>query len=101
MEEIGSDEDEEARIQQQIADLREEEMKESKKKRRKVMKEKRKLRDKMNLHMVHKGGDQMDIGEDMELFNLKKMKSKQVCMGSSRLRPGDAHSIGKLGQHCW
>ena len=35
----------------------------------------------MNLKMVIKG-DHLDIGEDMELFNIKKIKSKQVRSGA-------------------
>ena len=44
------------------------------------MKEKRKLRDKMSLNMIIPG-DQIDVGDDLEMFNLKTLKSLKVCCG--------------------
>lgn len=41
------------------------------------MKEKRKLRDKLNLNMVIPG-DSIEMTDDIDLFNLKKLKSKHV-----------------------
>ena len=41
------------------------------------MKEKRKLRDKMELKMIHPG-DKIDQNDDIDLFNIKKIKSKHV-----------------------
>jgi hypothetical protein len=41
------------------------------------MKEKRKLRDKMSLNMVIPG-DQIDVGDDAEMFSLKQLKSLKV-----------------------
>ena len=41
------------------------------------MKEKRKLRDKMNLNMVIPG-DVIDAGDEIELFSLKAVKTKKV-----------------------
>ncbi len=41
------------------------------------MKEKRKLRDKMALNMVIPG-DTLEVTDDMELFNIKKIKKKHV-----------------------
>jgi hypothetical protein len=41
------------------------------------MKEKRKLRDKMSLNMVIPG-DQIEVGDDMEMFSLKQLKSLKV-----------------------
>ena len=43
------------------------------------MKEKRQLRDKMSLNMVIPG-DQLDITDDISLFDLKKIKNKQVTV---------------------
>ncbi len=46
-------------------------------KKKKVMKEKRKLRDKMALNMIIPG-DTMQVTDDLELFNIKKIKKKNV-----------------------
>lgn len=46
-------------------------------KRKNVLKEKRKQRDKMALNMVLKGNTLL-VTDDMELFNIKKIKKKHV-----------------------
>ena len=46
-------------------------------KRKKVMKEKRKLRDKMKLKMVIPG-DQIEVGNDNEMFSLQSLRSCKV-----------------------
>ena len=46
-------------------------------KKKKVQKEKRKLRDKMSLKMVIPG-DQIDIADEGNLFDLKHVKTGQV-----------------------
>ena len=53
-------------------------------KKKKVMKEKRKLRDKMALNMIIPG-DTMEVTDDMELFNIKKIKKKHVSFYSVHL----------------
>lgn len=69
------EDDNEDNIDEKIAELKEAEEKLQRKKKKKVLKEKRKLRDKMNLNMIIKG-DKFEIGEDLELFSLKKIKNK-------------------------
>ena len=46
-------------------------------KRKKVLKEKRKLRDKMSLKMVIPG-DQIDVANDNEMFSLQSLRSGKV-----------------------
>ena len=45
------------------------------------MEEKRKLRDKMALNMIIKG-DTLEVANDLELFNIKKIKKKHVSPDS-------------------
>jgi hypothetical protein len=59
-------------------------------KRKQVMKEKRKLRDKMELQMIHPG-DHIEELDDVDLFNIKKIKSKHVRV--LLLRPCICHSV--------
>ena len=51
-------------------------------KRRKVMREKRKLRDKMSLKMVIPG-DQIEVGNDNEMFSLETLRTCKVNWGLS------------------
>jgi len=75
MEVVEEEEDEEAAIDKQIAEAKEEEVAALKKKRKQVLKEKRKLRDKMNLKMIIKG-DEITHQEEMDLFSIKQIKNK-------------------------
>ena len=49
------------------------------------MKEKRKLRDKMALNMIIPG-DTMQVTDDLELFNIKKIKKKNVSFEAVQVR---------------
>lgn len=70
-----SDVDSEEELDEKIANLKKEEALTAKKKRKKEMKEKRKLRDRIDMKMVIPG-DKMDNAEDSHIFDLKKIKTK-------------------------
>lgn len=71
--------DEDMEVEEQIENLTREQAMELKRKRKKVMKEKRKLRDKMELKMIHPG-DHIEQNDDIDLFNIKKIKSKHELL---------------------
>uniref|UniRef100_A0A2R5LKM9 Putative rRNA methyltransferase n=1 Tax=Ornithodoros turicata TaxID=34597 RepID=A0A2R5LKM9_9ACAR len=75
VEEVEDEEDEEIKLLKEADELTAEQAKEVKKKKKKVLKQRKKLRDRMNLQMVLKN-DQPIVEEDLELFKLKKIKSK-------------------------
>ncbi|KAJ8312760.1 hypothetical protein KUTeg_010133 [Tegillarca granosa] len=68
-------EDEQAQIEEKLAEVKEEERKALKRKQKKVRKEKIKLQHKMDLKMVIPG-DRLDLADDVGLFNLNKIKNK-------------------------
>ncbi|XP_012282783.1 pre-rRNA processing protein FTSJ3 [Orussus abietinus] len=75
-----SEEDEEekevAQIEEQIAELKAEEVRDFKRKKKKINKERQKLNEKLNLKMVLKG-DEGPILEGDEMFNLNEIKTHQ------------------------
>lgn len=72
-------------IDKKIAEMKESELKELKRKKKKVRRKKMKLQQQMNLKMILPG-DQMDVGEDMEMFALNKIKNKKAL---SEVEKGD------------
>ncbi|XP_012251558.2 pre-rRNA 2'-O-ribose RNA methyltransferase FTSJ3 [Athalia rosae] len=67
---------ENAAIEEEIAELKAEEMKEAKRKRKKANKERQKLNERLNLKMVHRGDEGPKLeGDDM--FDLKEIKTHQ------------------------
>ncbi|CAD5117659.1 DgyrCDS6411 [Dimorphilus gyrociliatus] len=70
-----SDADSEEDLDEKIARLKKEEEQSVKRKRKKDMKEKRKLRDKIDMKMVIPG-DRMDNAEDEHIFDMKKITTK-------------------------
>ncbi|XP_074642374.1 pre-rRNA 2'-O-ribose RNA methyltransferase FTSJ3-like [Tubulanus polymorphus] len=77
--------DEDEQINQKLAEMKASEQHEQKKKLKKVRKEKAKLRQKMDLKMVIPG-DKHDFQDDISLFKLGKIKSKE---GLSVVEKGD------------
>lgn len=74
--EADEEEDEDVKIQRQIAELQESENKELKKKKRKVREEKKKLQHKMDMKMILPK-DVSEMTVDLDLFNLKNIKTKK------------------------
>ncbi|XP_023930554.1 pre-rRNA processing protein FTSJ3 [Lingula anatina] len=79
------DDDDDVKVEQQLSELQDEQKKEQKRKEKKVRKEKSKLRHKMDLKMIIPG-DKIDMSDDLELFKLNKIKSKEQL---SELEKGD------------
>lgn len=67
---------EDAAIEEEIAGLKAEEMRDAKRKRKKANKERQKLNERLNLKMVHKG-DEGPMLEGDDMFNLKEIKTHQ------------------------
>ncbi|XP_013399943.1 pre-rRNA processing protein FTSJ3 [Lingula anatina] len=85
IEEDEDDDDDDVKVEQQLSELQDEQKKEQKRKEKKVRKEKSKLRHKMDLKMIIPG-DKIDMSDDLELFKLNKIKSKEQL---SELEKGD------------
>lgn len=85
-------EDEEAQLDEKLAELKEEEQKALKRKLKKVRREKVKLRHKMDLKMVIPG-DIQDFSDDVGLFNLNKIKNKSQL---DSVEKGDSQEADEL-----
>ncbi|EDV95315.1 pre-rRNA 2'-O-ribose RNA methyltransferase FTSJ3 [Drosophila grimshawi] len=95
---------EDAELQQQIGLLADEEQKDLKRKRKKTLKSKAKLHDKMNLNMVIKGDDGPVEETEHEIFDLRDIKSLNELDEVLDVNPdfdleGDAVELPKLPKY--
>lgn len=85
-------EDEESKIQREIEEIEIAQAKEMKLKKKKVLKERRKLRDKMNLKMILPN-DEPVVSEDLSLFCLTTIKNRE------QLKEVEEKDIAHLDEH--
>ncbi|XP_065332411.1 pre-rRNA 2'-O-ribose RNA methyltransferase FTSJ3 [Cloeon dipterum] len=81
-------EDEDEQIDKHLKELKESERKELKRKKKTVLKERRKLQQKLDLKMVFKGDDGPKMDDD-EMFELKTIKSNKVLNKIDDQRPDE------------